>query len=81
MQPDVSDMSCFLLHSMQPNASDMSHAFYCIIRKFSKLSKKTDFLAHFWRFFLYTLLHPMSYTPLFRQLKRLMEAHNPSKFH
>ena len=32
-----------------------------------KLGQKIDFLAHFWKFSDYALLHPVSYTPIFMQ--------------
>ena len=41
--------------------------------------KKTDFLAHLKRFFVYALLRPTSYTPRFCQ--ELMKLHNRGKFH
>ena len=55
--------------------------FHFILKNHLKLSKKIDFLAHFERFLVYTFLHPMSYTPIFCQIKRLMEIHNRGKFH
>ena len=49
------------------------YCFYCIIKKWSKLSQKTGFLAYFDRFFDYTLLHPDKlHTPIFCQIKHLM---------
>ena len=49
------------------------YCFYCIIKKWSKLSQKTGFLAHFERFFDYTLLRPDKlHTPIFCQIKHLM---------
>ena len=36
-------------------------SFYINLEKYLKLSQKTYFLAHFERFFIYTLLRPMSY--------------------
>ena len=37
-----------------------------------KLSQKTDFLALFQRFFVYALLRPLSYAPIFFQMKCLI---------
>ena len=54
---------------------------YSILKKRSKLSQKTDFLAHFERFFNYTLLRPPSYVPIFCQIKDLMVIHARNKFH
>ena len=52
-----------------------------ILKKHLKLSQKIDFLAHFERFMVYDFLHPLSYTPIFCQIKRPMEVHNRDKFH
>ena len=49
--------------------------FHFILKKHLKLSQKFDFLAHFERFLVYAFLHPMSYTPIFCQIKRLMKVH------
>ena len=49
--------------SIQGNASDICYCFYCIIKKWLKLSQKTGSLAHFESFSItpsYTLI---SYTP------------------
>ena len=46
--------------------------FYFILKKHLELSQKTDFLAHFERFLVYALLRPVSYTPIFCQIKCLM---------
>ena len=51
-----------------------------IVWKFVE-SQKTDFVAHGKRFFVYTPLHPMSYTPIFCQIKGLMKIHNVGMFH
>ena len=49
------------------------YCFYCIIKKWSKISQKIGFLAHFERFFDYTLLHSDKlHTPIFCQIKHLM---------
>ena len=62
--------------SIQGNASDICYCFYCIIKKWLKLSQKTGSLAHFERFFNYTLLHPDKlHTPIFCQIKHLMLWH------
>ena len=55
--------------------------FYFILGKHLKLSQKPDFLPHFERFFVYNLLCPMSYTPIFCQTKGLIKVHNRGKFH
>ena len=44
------------------------------------LSQKTDFVALFQRFFDYALFYPMSYAPIFCQMKDLMKIHNRGKF-
>ena len=67
-------MQCIVIHQ----AFD---GFHFILKKHLKLSKKIDFLAHFERFLVYAFLRPMSYTPIFCQIKRLMEVHNCGKFH
>ena len=46
---------------------------YSILKKWWKLSQKTDFLAHFERFFIYALLHPIIYLRSFSQIKCLMD--------
>ena len=50
-------------------------------KKHLKLSQKNDFLAHFGRFLVYAFLRPVSYTPIFCQIKCLIEVHNCGKFH
>ena len=52
--------------------------FYSILKKWSKLSQKSDFLAAFQRFFVYALLRLMSHAPVFFQIKCFMELHNCS---
>ena len=44
-------------------------------------AKKNNFLAYFERFVVYAFLRPVSYTPIFCQIKCLMEVHNCGKFH
>ena len=42
--------------------------YYCflqIVKNSWKFSPKPELLAHFWKFFDYTLLRPFSYTPIF----------------
>ena len=56
-------------------------SFYSVLKKRSKLGQKTNFWAHFERFFHYTLLRPLSYAPIFCQIKGLMMIHNRGKFH
>ena len=55
--------------------------FYFILKKHLKLSQKNNFLAHFERFLVYAFLRPVRYTPVFCQIKCLMEVHNFGKFH
>ena len=57
--------------------------FYCILyyEEMVEVGPKTDFLSHFERFFVYTHLRPISYAPIFFQIKRAMELHNRGKFH
>ena len=67
---------------MQYNAMHQAYGgFYFILKKHLKLSQKTHFLAHFERFLVYTFLRHVSYTPIFSQIKFLMEVHNCGKFH
>ena len=56
-------------------------SFYFILKKHLKLSKKNNFLAYFERFLVYAFLCPVSCTPIFCQIKCLMEVHNYGKFH
>ena len=44
------------------------------------MGQKTDFLAHFESLFVYGLLHPMSYTPRFRQMKDLIKIYEMFPF-
>ena len=55
--------------------------FYFILKKHLKLRHENDFLAHFERFVAYAFLRPVSYTPIFSQIKLRMEVHNRGKFH
>ena len=55
--------------------------FYFILKKHLKLSQKNNFLGHFERFLFYALLGRTSYTPIFGQIKHLIEVHNCGKFH
>ena len=67
---------------MQRNVMHQAYGgFYFILEKHLKLSQKTDFLAHFERFLVYAFLRPVRYTPIFCQIKCLMEVHNCGKFH
>ena len=45
------------------------------IKKWSKLGQKSYFLAHFKSFFVYALLHPMSYDPRFCQMKYVIKIY------
>ena len=52
------------------------HQIYITVTKWSTLSQETGSLAHFERFFNYTLLHPDKlHTPIFCQIKHLMLWH------
>ena len=55
--------------------------FYSVQKKWSKFPPKNDFVAHFQRFCYYVLLHPMSYSQFFCQMKGLIKIHNRGKFH
>ena len=46
-----------------------------------KLIQKSDFVAHFQRIFVYVLLRPAIYVPIFCQMKGLLKIHNLGKFH
>ena len=49
------------------------YVFYWSIKKLSKLAQKADCFGSVWEFFVYALLHPISYTPRFCQMKDLIE--------
>ena len=55
--------------------------FHFIQKKWSKLGQKANFVAYFERFFVYILLRPVIYAPVFCQIIRLMEVHNGGKFY
>ena len=57
------------------------HSFWCSLRIHQNEAKKTHFLAHFWRFFVYSLLRPMSQASIFCQIEGLMKIHNRGKLH
>ena len=59
----------------------MCLGFYCILKKCSKMSQKTDFWVHFERHFTYALLRPTDYAQSPCQKKDLITIHNPGKFH
>ena len=67
-------MQCIVMHQAYAG-------FHFILKKHLKLSEKIDFMAHFERFLVSAFSHPMSYTSIFRQIKRLMEVHNRGKFY
>ena len=67
-------MQCIVIH-------EVCDGFHFIFKKTPEIKPKNNFLAHFWRFLVYIFLRPVSYTPIFCQIKRLMEVHNCSKFH
>ena len=67
---------------MQCNVMHQAYDSFCfILKKHLNLSQKIDFLAHFERFLVYAFLRPASYTPIFCQIKCLLEVHNCGKFH
>ena len=47
---------------------------------FVEINLKTDFFAHFKTLFVYALLQPMNYAPIFSQIKGLMKINNRGKF-
>ena len=57
------------------------YSFYSSLKNSQKLIKRTDFLAHSKVFFIYTLLHPMGYSPISCKIKGLMIIHNFGNFH
>ena len=57
------------------------YAFYCTIKKWWKFSQKTDVLAHFQGFLVYTVLRSVSYAPIFGQIKGIIKIDNRGKFH
>ena len=59
-------MQCNAMHQI----FDIS---YSIVKNWSKLGPKPDFLAHFDRFFVYAVLHLLSYAPIFTPNKRSHE--------
>ena len=56
----------------------IAYGFYLSIKKCSKLGQKS--LAHFVSFFVYALLHLMSYAPRFCQMKDLIKTYICGKF-
>ena len=67
-------MQCKVMHQI-------FDSFYSISKKWSKLGeKKKRFSGSFLELFVYTLLHPMSYDPIFCQLKCLLEIHTMVSF-
>lgn len=71
--------SCLVIQQQVVNY--ICYAFYCTMKKWWQFRQKTDFLAHFWGFLVYTLLRPLYYAPTFCQMKGVMEKHNTGKFH
>ena len=49
------------------------YSFHSILNKLSKVAQKTGFLAHFERFFVYALLHPMIHAPILTPNERFHE--------
>ena len=73
----------FILNFCLPMQCKVMHQILTIVILFQRNGKywaEKGFLAHF-RGFLFMLLHPMSYDPIFCQMKGLMEIHNRGKFH
>ena len=66
-------MQCIVMHQEYDG-------FHFILKKQLKLSHKINFPAHFERFLVYTFLRLVSYTPVFCQIKRLVELCNGGKF-
>ena len=44
--------------------------FFKVLRNGLNRAKKVPFLAHFWSCFVYTLVHPMKYTPNILPIER-----------
>ena len=61
--------------------SQICYGLCLILKKRSKLGKKTGFADHFQRFFLYAILRPLCYTQIFYLTKGVIEIHNAGKFH
>ena len=57
------------------------YAFFFFFKKWWKFSQKTDVLAHFQGFLVYTVLRSVSYAPIFGQIKGIIKIHNRGKFH
>ena len=57
------------------------NGFYFILKKHLKLSQENKFLAHIKRFRAYDFSRPMSYIPIFCQIKRYKEVHNRDKIY
>ena len=77
--PEIPQILLILLKFWPVMTYKMMHqicySFYWSIKKCSKLGQKTEFLVHFERIFVYALLHSMSYTSRFCQLKDLIKIH------
>ena len=54
---------------------------FILFLKKPEIEQKNSFLAHFDRFLVYHFLNSVSYTPIFSQIKLLMEVNNCSKIH
>ena len=62
-------------------SSKFNLRFYCNTKKWSKIRQKNPvFLGYFEKFFVYALLLPMSYAPIFKQIWGLVKIHNRGKF-
>ena len=62
-------MTCTIMHFIE------------VLRYDQNLVNKTDLLADFDGFFVYPLIHPMSYSPRFCQMKDLIKIHVCGKFY
>ena len=63
---------------MQPNLMyQIFNSFYCMLRKWSKLVQKADFLAHFKYFFPFRSLTPR----FLHQMKVIIKIYTRGKFH
>ena len=60
--------------------SQICYGLYLTLKKGSKLGKKTGFVGHFLRFFVYALLRHLCYAQIFYQMEGVIEIHNPGKF-
>ena len=57
------------------------YGFWYSPENFKNLIQKAHFVVGFQKFFDHTLFHPMDNAPIFRQMKGLIEIHNPGRFY